>query len=183
MSPMLSLLKEMRGRLGMYLGVSSIIRLAAFLRGYELAAERFGGGHDPLLSAFRDWIQQRYQSSQRSWEETILLHSADEADAVKRFWQLLDEFLQERSQDTAVVDRERQSQTRSDPPTDKEWVEHWRRLGPILEAIRLRELREFNYEEQLPIIDALLQLGLDHAVPRPTSGLVELQRLLAKGRR
>ncbi|HEY7329741.1 MAG TPA: hypothetical protein VH592_19055 [Gemmataceae bacterium] len=69
------------------------------------------------------------------------------------------------------------------PKADKNWVEHWRRLGPILEAIRQEELRNFNYEEQLPIIDALLQLGLDHAVPRPTSGLVELERLLAKGRR
>ncbi len=69
------------------------------------------------------------------------------------------------------------------PRSDKEWVEHWRRLGPILEEIRREELRHFNYEEQLPIIDALLQLGVDYAVPRPTSGLVELQRLLAKGRR
>jgi hypothetical protein len=68
------------------------------------------------------------------------------------------------------------------PKTDKAWVEHWRRVGPILEEIRREELRRFNYEEQLPIIDALLQLGLDHAVPRPTSGLVELERLLAKGR-
>lgn len=70
----------------------------------------------------------------------------------------------------------------SNPRSDKEWLEHWRCLGPILEEIRREELRHFNYEEQLPIIDALLQLGLDHAVPRPTSGLVELQRLLAKGR-
>ena len=69
------------------------------------------------------------------------------------------------------------------PKTDKEWVEHWRHLGPILEEIRREELRNFNYEEQLPIIDALLQLGLDYAVPRPTSGLVELERLLAKGSR
>ena len=70
----------------------------------------------------------------------------------------------------------------SQPKTDKEWVEHWRRLGPILEEIRREELRNFNYEEQLPIIDALLQLGLDHAVPCPTSGLVEMQRLFAKAR-
>lgn len=69
----------------------------------------------------------------------------------------------------------------SPPITHKEWVEHWRRLGPILEEIRREELRNFNYEEQLPIIDALLQLGLDHAVPRSTSGLMELERLLAKG--
>lgn len=71
----------------------------------------------------------------------------------------------------------------SDRMTNKEWVEHWRRVGPILEEIRREELRNFNYEEQCPIIDALLQLGLDHAVPRPTSGLVEQQRLFAKLRR
>lgn len=71
----------------------------------------------------------------------------------------------------------------SQKKSDKEWAEHWRRLGPILEEIRREELRNFNYDEQLPIIDALLQLGLDHAVPRSTSGLVELERLLAKGRR
>jgi Arc/MetJ-type ribon-helix-helix transcriptional regulator len=69
------------------------------------------------------------------------------------------------------------------PHSDKEWVEHWRRLGPILEEIRIEELRHFNYEEQLPIIGALLQLGVDHAVPRPTSGLVEFQRLLAKSKK
>jgi hypothetical protein len=69
----------------------------------------------------------------------------------------------------------------SQAKTDKDWVEHWGRLGPLLEEIRLEELRNFNYQEQLPISDALLQLGLDHAEPRPTSGLVELERLLMKG--
>ena len=73
--------------------------------------------------------------------------------------------------------------TEASPQSNKGWVEHWRRLGPKLEAIRRWELRHFNYEEQLPIIDALLQLGVDHAVPRSTSGLVELQRILARGRR
>ncbi len=104
MSQVLSLLKEMRGRLGMYLGVSSIIRLAAFLRGYELAAEKFGGARDLLLPAFRDWIQKRFQSNQCSWEETILLHSANEAEAVKRFWELLDEFLQQHQREAAAAE-------------------------------------------------------------------------------
>ena len=99
MPEVLTLLKEIRGRLGMYVGASSIVRLAAFLRGYELAMEKFGGGAaDPFLPAFRDWIHHRFQSSQHSWEDTILLHSADEADAVKRFWELLDEFVKEHQQ-------------------------------------------------------------------------------------
>lgn len=65
----------------------------------------------------------------------------------------------------------------------KEWVEHWKRVGPELEKVRIRELRNLNYEEQRPLIDALLQLGVDRAVPRNTSGLVELQRRLARLKR
>jgi hypothetical protein len=68
-------------------------------------------------------------------------------------------------------------------PTDREWVEHWRRIAPKLEAIRRWELRHFNYEEQLPAIDALLQIGCAMAKPRNTSGLVELQRILRKTKR
>ncbi len=65
----------------------------------------------------------------------------------------------------------------------KEWVEHWKRIGPRLAEIRRRELREFNYEEQQPLIDALLQIGVEMAVPRQTSGLVELQRRFARWKR
>jgi hypothetical protein len=81
----------------MYLDDPSIIRLAAFLRGYDLAAEKLGGRTpDPFEPAFRNWIYQRFQSSQLTWEETILLHCVNEADAMRRFWELLDEFLAER---------------------------------------------------------------------------------------
>ncbi len=65
----------------------------------------------------------------------------------------------------------------------KEFVEHWKRIGPKLAEIRRRELREFNYEQNLPLIDALMQIGCDMAVPRKTSGLVELQRRLGKLKR
>src|SRR5262249_50294148 len=85
----------MRGRLGVFLGGSSNIRFASFLRGYELALEKLTGTRDPFLPNFRDWIHQRFQSSQHRWEDTIRRHSADEADAVKRFWELLDEFVKE----------------------------------------------------------------------------------------
>ena len=95
MSPMLSLLQEMRGRLGMYLGTSSLGRLAAFLRGYDLAVERLTGQRDPFLPAFRDWVHQRFHSSHQSWEETIQSHSGSETEAVKHFWALLDEYLRD----------------------------------------------------------------------------------------
>ena len=96
MSHILPLLNEMRGRLGMYLGTTSITKLAAFLRGYDCAAEKLGArGGDPFLPDFRDWIHRRYETTSQSWEETILSRSKDEADAVRRFWELLDEYLGE----------------------------------------------------------------------------------------
>jgi hypothetical protein len=120
MSQVLSLLKEMRGRLGMYLGVPSLVRLAAFLRGYDLAVEKVGrGAADVFLPAFRDWIHLRFQSSQRSWEETILLHSANEADALKRFWELLDEFLQQHPQEAATIGTVDGNGTSSDAPGNR----------------------------------------------------------------
>jgi hypothetical protein len=73
--------------------------------------------------------------------------------------------------------------TESNRPTNKDWVEHWRRVAPKLDEIRRRELREFDYAKQLPIIDALLQMGIDRRFSRNSSGLVEFQRLLAKAKR
>src|SRR5450432_1484624 len=87
------LLGKMRGRLGMYTGSTSITKLAAFLRGYDLAlCER--GERDDLLEQFRNWIQHRFKTTTVSWEGLILRDSAnDEEAAVSRFYNLLDEYL------------------------------------------------------------------------------------------
>ena len=98
MSPILALLSEMRGRLGMYIGSNSLTRLAAFLRGYDYALFKLGvGEEDPFLVEFRDWIHDRYQTSSQTWEDIVLSESADDGDAVKRFWELLDLFLDEKN--------------------------------------------------------------------------------------
>jgi len=68
-------------------------------------------------------------------------------------------------------------------PKIRAWVETWKRAGPVLERIRREELRDFRYEDHPEVIDALLEIGCRRAVPRPTSGLVEQQRLFAKARR
>lgn len=94
MSPILALLQEMRGRLGMYTGTTSITKLAAFLRGYQCALIKMDVKADcPFLSDFRDWIQTRYHNTKVGWENLILQDSKDEGDAVDHFWRLLDEFL------------------------------------------------------------------------------------------
>jgi len=65
----------------------------------------------------------------------------------------------------------------------KKWVETWKRAGPELERFRRQELRAFNYEENMHLVDGLLAMAARFARPRPTSGLVEQQRLFAKARR
>ncbi|MBM4032470.1 MAG: hypothetical protein FJ291_11890 [Planctomycetes bacterium] len=65
----------------------------------------------------------------------------------------------------------------------KQWVDTWKRAGPMLEDFRYEELRRFRHEDNVKIIDALLEMGYRHRVNVPTSGLAELPRLLAKARR
>jgi hypothetical protein len=67
-------------------------------------------------------------------------------------------------------------------PDNRGFVEHWRRVGPLLERVRLRELRAFDHQANVEIIDALLQMGLQFARERTTSGLVELQKKLHRKR-
>ena len=60
------------------------------------------------------------------------------------------------------------------------WVARWVRYGPELERIDRDELRNFRHEDHLAMIDALLEIGVQTAEPRRTSGLVEQQRLFRK---
>jgi len=65
----------------------------------------------------------------------------------------------------------------------RRWVETWEVAGPELEAIRRREVKE---ADNLKVL-ALLEDAFNHAVqsqpPRPSSGMVEMQKWLAKLRR
>lgn len=66
---------------------------------------------------------------------------------------------------------------------DKGFVEHWQRIGPILERIRQEELRNFRHEDHVEQIDALLQLAWERRTRRTTSGLVDLQRIFRNATR
>ena len=65
----------------------------------------------------------------------------------------------------------------------RRWVEIWQQAGPRLEAIRRQEIRE---ADNLKVL-ALLERAFNHAVhgqpPRPSSGMVEMQRYFARLRR
>jgi hypothetical protein len=70
-------------------------------------------------------------------------------------------------------DRERESL--------REYVRHWRRVGPLLEEVRLRELRQLDPNVGDPALEDLLALA-QFAAPPPamTCGLVEMQRKFQK---
>jgi hypothetical protein len=63
------------------------------------------------------------------------------------------------------------------------WVRNWIELGPILEAIKRRELESMTDADVRSHVNALFS-GVDpaasHLAPRLESGLVEQQRWFAK---
>jgi hypothetical protein len=65
----------------------------------------------------------------------------------------------------------------------RRWAETWKKAGPELENIRLRELRGEDNVRSL----SLLARAFNHATrtqpPSESSGLIEMQRYLAKLRR
>jgi hypothetical protein len=96
MSQVVDLLNEMRGRLGMYVGTTSMTKFAAFLRGYDYALYKQGVDElNTFFGGFQDWVRNRFHDPAHTWDNIILAHSNDETEAMERFWNLLDEYLQE----------------------------------------------------------------------------------------
>lgn len=63
----------------------------------------------------------------------------------------------------------------------KELVRIWGETGRVLDAMRLKALRDKPYDWKE--VDALLELGANYDGPvRTTSGLVEQQRYFMRGR-
>src|SRR6202030_1127206 len=61
----------------------------------------------------------------------------------------------------------------------RRWVETWKRAGPELEAIREREIREADNVQVVAMLRGAMNLATQ-LPPRTSSGLVEMQRFLAK---
>ena len=66
--------------------------------------------------------------------------------------------------------------------TAKEWVENWKRVGPILEQMKYEELRAPDYHKELEGLLSMCDLACMQEKPSKTSGLVEQQRLFMKMR-
>jgi hypothetical protein len=101
MSFMVEQLQFMRVRVPMYVGSNSLYKLAAFLRGYKYAAEKFGGEVDDFLPGFQDWIRKRYAVTiSKAWEDIISFYTSGDDEAMKLFWELFDEYLAEKKEKT-----------------------------------------------------------------------------------
>jgi hypothetical protein len=63
------------------------------------------------------------------------------------------------------------------------FVERWRQAGPRLEAIRRQELRELDAYAAIARLCGDADYHSAPRAPKPTSGLIEQQRLFARLRR
>jgi hypothetical protein len=61
----------------------------------------------------------------------------------------------------------------------RRWVETWKQAGPELEAIRRREIAEADNLKVLAMLTSATNAAV-RLPARPASGLVEMQRHLAK---
>jgi hypothetical protein len=62
----------------------------------------------------------------------------------------------------------------------RRWVENWKTAGPHLEAIRRREIQEADNLKVLALLEGAFNHALRSLPPRPSSGMVEMQKWLAK---
>lgn len=77
----------------MYLGANSISCLKAYLDGWTIRNPNdITDGY--LLDEFGEWIENRFnKGGTQSFVKIILFYSSDECSALKRFFELFDEFL------------------------------------------------------------------------------------------
>lgn len=64
----------------------------------------------------------------------------------------------------------------------REWVKAWRLAGPDLERIRQDELRRMDIQSAIALLCGPADYRVPPRAPRPTSGLVDMQRWLHKKR-
>jgi hypothetical protein len=91
------LLKEIKERPAMHLGIASLSLLAEFLRGYQYARKECELPPSPGerdLEGFQSWLPSRLNVNAKcSWDRVILAFCRDERDALKLFFDLYHEFV------------------------------------------------------------------------------------------
>ena len=65
----------------------------------------------------------------------------------------------------------------------KDLVDRWRKAGPELEAVRCADIIATDTIQAIKAFDGLFEEAVKNFPPQPWSGLVEMSRILAKGKR
>ncbi|MEH2436545.1 MAG: hypothetical protein V7K25_20260 [Nostoc sp.] len=94
-------LSELLGRIkkspGMFLGTASITKFDMYLRGYILAKRELGlalTNQEREFEGFQSWVKEKYEiNSGQSWAKIILFYSIDEYEALQKFFELYEEYL------------------------------------------------------------------------------------------
>jgi len=60
------------------------------------------------------------------------------------------------------------------------YFRRWKEVGPILEALRDRDIREADTASSLRMMQQAFRIALRDLPPRESSGLVEWQRYMAR---
>ncbi|MDZ7970364.1 MAG: hypothetical protein RM368_36465 [Nostoc sp. DedSLP03] len=92
------ILTHIKKRPGMYLGANSPITILDMrLRGYSLARREVGvlpTEPEREFEGFQSWIEDKYGiNSGQSWAKIILFYSVDEPEALQKFFELFEEYL------------------------------------------------------------------------------------------
>lgn len=62
----------------------------------------------------------------------------------------------------------------------RDFVERWKRLGPILAQFEAEELKRTDVAATIRAFSGMVAIACRTSPPGPMSGLVEMQRLLAR---
>ncbi len=62
----------------------------------------------------------------------------------------------------------------------EEWVNAWKRASPVMQELRVKEMRDNDIGEVIISFNKLFENSIEDNPPKPWSGLVEQQRLFSK---
>ena len=108
-------LQKIKEKPGLYLGYPSVSDLFIFLGGYRRACQDMGltlSDEEREFHEFQPWLQKRFRlSTSASWAKIILLYSSDETHAFEMFFELLEDFLNSRSQPETAEEKSEEKQS------------------------------------------------------------------------
>lgn len=95
------LLVKIRKLPALYIGKKSLERLRAFISGYSMCLYEIYGSEPDLLNGFNEYVAEYYHICvDRDWSSIIPFFSNTEEEAFDKFYELLDEFLKEKKNET-----------------------------------------------------------------------------------